>query len=373
MAKLGRILIVGGGIAGLTVAAALRQSGFDPQLVERNTSWLTVGAGIAMQPNAMRALRRLGVATAVENAGALIRRFVFRDQRGETLCAIDLDELWGDVGRVVCLERAKLQDALLGAADGVPCRLGTWITSLTQADRGVSVEFNDGKSGHYDLVIGADGIASSVRQLALSSVGPSYGGQMVWRSLAPIRAAEIQFWLGDGCFFGLFPVSDERTYGFGYTAEPQRRQDPVHGRLGRLRGRFAGFGELVSAYLASVESDDAIHCSAVEWLELDRWHEGHVVLIGDAAHASSPMMGQGGCLAIEDALVLAELLYSSESIENALEAYVRRRRPRVDWVQNQSRILGQSVLLPPAVRDGVLRERGERMFKERYAPLIPPP
>jgi FAD-dependent urate hydroxylase len=373
MAKLDRILIVGGGIAGLTVAAALRKRGFDPELVERNTSWLALGAGIAMQPNAMRVLRTLGVAAAVENAGASIRRFVFCDQKGETLCAIDLEELWGDVGRVVCLERVELQDALLDAADGSRCRLGTWITSLKQADGGVSVEFNDGKGGDFDLVIGADGIASSVRQLALCSDAPNYGGQMVWRSLAPIHVDEIQFWLGDGCFFGLFPVSEERTYGFGYVAEPQRRHDPEHGRLKRLRDRFAGFGELVRAYLASLACDEQIHCSAIEWLELDRWHESHVVLIGDAAHASSPLMGQGGCLAIEDALVLAELLSSSENIENALDAYARRRRPRVDWVQSQSRVLGQSLLLPPELRNGVLLERGERMFKERYAPLTPPP
>jgi 2-polyprenyl-6-methoxyphenol hydroxylase-like FAD-dependent oxidoreductase len=108
-------------------------------------------------------------------------------------------------------------------------------------------------------------------------------------------------------------------------------------------------------------------------LELDGWHKGRVVLIGDASHASSPMMGQGGCLAIEDAAVLAELLQSSKSIEDALEAYVLRRRARVDWVQSQSNVLGQSVLLPPSVRDGVVRERGAEAFRARYAPLLVEP
>jgi 2-polyprenyl-6-methoxyphenol hydroxylase-like FAD-dependent oxidoreductase len=96
------------------------------------------------------------------------------------------------------------------------------------------------------------------------------------------------------------------------------------------------------------------------------------VLIGDAAHASSPLMGQGGCMAIEDAFVLAELL-ASRTVDDALEAYVQRRRPRVDWVQRESAILGKSALLPPSIRDGVLRERGAEMFRARYLPLLAEP
>jgi len=106
-----------------------------------------------------------------------------------------------------------------------------------------------------------------------------------------------------------------------------RLQDPVQGRLGRLRDRFAGFGPMVQEYLASLEQDKEIHCGPIEWLELDEWCSGRVVLIGDAAHASSPMMGQGGCMAMEDAVVLAELLGSADQIEDAFGAYAARRRP----------------------------------------------
>jgi 2-polyprenyl-6-methoxyphenol hydroxylase-like FAD-dependent oxidoreductase len=147
----------------------------------------------------------------------------------------------------------------------------------------------------------------------------------------------------------------------------------AHGRLRRLRERFSAFGGLVKAYLAKLECDEQIHCAAIESLELDHWQKGRVVLIGDAAHASSPMMGQGGCMAIEDATVLAELLKSAKSIEDALNAYVLRRRARVDWVQSQSSVLGQSVLLPPAVRDGVVWEKGAQAFQARYAPLLAEP
>jgi 2-polyprenyl-6-methoxyphenol hydroxylase-like FAD-dependent oxidoreductase len=97
------------------------------------------------------------------------------------------------------------------------------------------------------------------------------------------------------------------------------------------------------------------------------------VLIGDAAHASSPMMGQGGCMAIEDAFVLAELLAGSRTVDDALESYVQRRRPRVDWVQRESSALGKTALLPPAARDAALRERGAEMFRARYLPLLAEP
>jgi 2-polyprenyl-6-methoxyphenol hydroxylase-like FAD-dependent oxidoreductase len=147
-------------------------------------------------------------------------------------------------------------------------------------------------------------------------------------------------------------------------------QDPVQGRLGRLRNRFAKFGGLVQEYLASLDQDEQIHCGPIDWLELDEWRSGRVVLIGDAAHACSPMMGQGGCMAMEDAVVLAELLGAADHIEDALGAYVERRRPRVDWVVQQSRAMSESLGMPPGIRNAALRERGGQMFRHRFGPLV---
>jgi 2-polyprenyl-6-methoxyphenol hydroxylase-like FAD-dependent oxidoreductase len=373
--ELRRILIAGGGIAGLTLAAALRQRGFAPELVERSSEWKTVGAGIAVQPNGLRALHALGAGTNVEQAGTVIRHWLFRDHRGELLCDIDLEELWGETGTFLGVEQAKLQTALRAAATGTHCHLGTWITSLSQSDHGAFVRFNDGSEGDYDLVVGADGIASAARELTLSTDPPVYGGQMAWRSVAPIRPGgltNLQFWLGEGCFFGLCPVGDGCTYGFANVTQ-QRVHDPVQGRLERLRKLFAGFGDPIQEYLAALESDAQIHCGTIEWLDLGQWHTGRVVLIGDAAHASSPMMGQGGCMAMEDAIVLAEILHAADELESALNAYVTRRRPRVGWVQQQSRATGDGFRLPSDVRNAVLRDRGITIFRERFSPLIPPP
>jgi 2-polyprenyl-6-methoxyphenol hydroxylase-like FAD-dependent oxidoreductase len=236
----------------------------------------------------------------------------------------------------------------------------------------VHVTFSDGSAGEYDLVVGADGINSTVRRLAVDDEPPAYGGQMVWRAIAPIRPrglTKLQFLLGDGCFFGLCPVGDGGTYGFANTSEPRFHDEP-EGRLERVRARFASFGSIVHEYLGALDSDDSLHCSAIEWLEREAWSNGRVVLIGDAAHAGSPMMGQGGCLAMEDAYVLAEELSNAPSVESALASYIARRAPRVKWVREHSRAVGESLRLPSAVRNGVLRQRGDQLLQDRYRPLV---
>jgi len=328
-----------------------------------------------MQPNGIRILRTLGLGPAIEQAGTVIRHWDFCDQQGEVLCETDLEGLWGDVGPFIGIERTKLQQVLLAGAAAVPSRLGASILSLTQDEHRVSVRFNDGSAGDYDLVVGADGIGSTVRTLALSEAPPIYAGQMVWRSLAPIRPrslTKVQFLLGEGCFFGLCPVGNGQTYSFGNITAPHFH-DPVQGRLERVRERFAAFGGIVQEYLAALESDEEIHCSPIEWVDQEEWYTGHVVLIGDAAHASSPMMGQGGCLAMEDAYVLAEVLRSAASVESALNTYVSRRSPRVQWVQQESHAVSESFRLPVAIRNAALRERGDQMVHHRFAPLIPAP
>lgn len=376
MAKLGTILVVGGGVAGLTTAAALDRYGFTTELVERQQAWQALGAGFLVQPNGMRMLGSLGLAAGVENAGAVVRRWQFCNEQGEVLSEIDLETLWGDAGPCVGIERPNLQRALLPGVANVRCRLGTSVISLEQDDRRVLVGFSDGSTGDYDLVVGADGIRSTVRALTLTAAVPSDLGAMNWRSIAPIRPAglsALQIHLGEGCVFGLVPMGAGRTYAFAYVIE-QRFHDPLEGRLARLRSRFATFGGRVQEYLASLERDDQVICSAMEWMECEKWHLGRVVLVGDAAHASSPMMGQGGCMAMEDACALAEELRASATVQDALASYVNRRKPRVEWVQHQSMTLAESLTTgPSAVRDAALRERGNQIMRARFGPLVAAP
>jgi 2-polyprenyl-6-methoxyphenol hydroxylase-like FAD-dependent oxidoreductase len=253
--------------------------------------------------------------------------------------------------------------------------LGVSLTALTQKDASVEVRFSDGTSGNYDLVVGADGIRSTVRTLAVASSSPLYAGQMAWRSIIPTRPqgmVDMMLLMSEKSFFGLVPMGEGHTYGFG-VVDGERFEDSLAGRLDRFRRRFAGFGAPVPAYLASLQSDPQLHFGPIEWVELDEWYRGRVVLIGDAAHAGPPHMGEGGCMAMEDALVLADVFRTAESLASALEAYVLRRRPRADWVQKQSRATAQAWVLSPAARNSALRERGDQMFRDRYRPLIPAP
>jgi 2-polyprenyl-6-methoxyphenol hydroxylase-like FAD-dependent oxidoreductase len=375
MAGIETVLVVGGGIAGLTTAAALHRRGFATELVERQPTWRALGAGFLVQANGMRALLSLGLAADVEKAGSVVRRWQFCDEQGDVLSDTDLETLWSGAGPCVGIERPELQRALLPGVAKLRCRLGISVTSLAQDDRRVSVGFSDGSHSDYDLVVGADGIKSTVRALILTSVAPTDLGAMNWRSIAPIRPAgltALQMHLGDGCMFGLVPVGAGRTYAFAYVIQP-RFHDPEEGRLVRLRRRFATFGGCVQEYLGALERDDQIICSAMEWMALGTWHKGRVVLVGDAAHASSPMMGQGGCMAMEDACVLAEDLRAAATLEDGLARYVDRRKPRVEWVQRQSLAIGEGLTMPSAVRNAAMRERGFETMKARFGPLVAPP
>jgi FAD-dependent urate hydroxylase len=378
VAQVEQILIVGGGIAGLALATALQRQGFaaeSVEIVERSPTWPAVGAGIALHANGGRMLRALGLGAAIEQASARFSRWGFFDQRGERLCETNLDDLWGNVGPCMGITRVLLQEILLSGAGATLYRLGVTITAIRQDRDRVTVDFDNGSSGDYDLVVGADGVYSTVRTLAVDDATPEYANIMAWRSVVPIRPGgltNLMILLGKDSFFGLVPVGDGQTYGFGAIVGARFHDAPA-GRLERFRRRFASFGGPVPGYLAALEYDEQLHVGPIEWVETERWHNGRVLLIGDAAHAATPHMGEGGSMALEDAFVLAEELRAADTIEMALDQFIARRRPRTNWVQEQSRIAARGWALPPAARDAVLRERGDQMLRDRYSALIPPP
>jgi 2-polyprenyl-6-methoxyphenol hydroxylase-like FAD-dependent oxidoreductase len=196
----------------------------------------------------------------------------------------------------------------------------------------------------------------------VSDVAPTRTATVGWRCVVAGRPAGVEhlvLLLGDGCFLGLVPVGGRHTYGFAGTSDADAG----------LRDRFAEFGGPVPDFLGRLGDATPPHVAPIGCVTLDRWHDGRVVLVGDAAHATHPHMGQGGSLAVEDALVLADELARADTLPSALDAHVRRRRPRVDWVHEQSSRAAAAWVLPAADRDAALRTHGDRLLQERYRPL----
>ena len=298
----------------------------------------------------------------------MISRQRVSDDRGRLLVEIDLAELWDGMGPCVALQRADLHAVLLDGAREVPLRLGAEIRGLREQGGTLLVEFGDGTGGEYDLVIGADGIRSTVRRRAFGDDAAARPiGQVGWRFLTACPP-EITTWSMmpvHRTAFLMIPIGNGRMYCYCdvvSSSGEDRRQD-----LGQL---FSGYAEPVPNLLDSVAERDVVHRSTIEEVALDSWVRGRVLLVGDAAHATSPNMAEGAAMALEDALVLAECLRRREAIPAALLAFEARRRPRTDWVRAETHRRDRTRSLPTVVRKMVLRAVGRRIFRSNYRPLL---
>jgi FAD-dependent urate hydroxylase len=366
-----RILVVGAGIAGLGAARALRQRGFAADIVERDPAWTHTGAGIYLPGNAARALRALGLESAVAERGSLIRHQRLCDHRGNLLADIDLAALWGDVGPCLALHRADLHAVLASHADPVPVRMGVSLQGLSQQDESVTVEFDDGSAGRYDLVLGADGIHSQVHRLVVGANLVRPAGQVAWRFVTKCPP-EVTTWtvlLGREVTFLAVPIGRGQVYCYCDTPADStpRPEGDVTGRLAEL---LTGFAAPVPAILDTLGPAGAVQVGPIEEVILDRWSRGSVLLVGDAAHAMSPNMAEGAAMALEDGLVLAGCLASGRGIAQTVATFQARRRPRAQWVLAQTHRRDRTRNLPPAVRNLVLRRWGRNIVHANYRPLL---
>jgi 2-polyprenyl-6-methoxyphenol hydroxylase-like FAD-dependent oxidoreductase len=371
-----RVLIVGGGIAGLALAPMLARTDVAVEVIERAPAWQPAGTGMYLPGNAVRALRALGLETRVASQAIEIQRQRFCDHHGRLLCEVDVAEMWAAVGPCLALHRADLHAFLREAAGEVPVRIGLAVERLAQRDGIVSVEFSDATNGEYDLVVGADGIQSAVRRLTFAPTAvPRPVGQVGWRFLAP-RPPEVTTWsvmLGRGTAFLTLPLAGDRVYCHCDVVSPPAHDTPERGPAQRLNELFAEFAEPAATLLEALDAAADIHVSTIEEVALDRWAHERVVLIGDAAHATSPNMAQGAAMALEDALVLTDCLHRIPAIPDAIAAFEARRRPRTDWVRAQTHRRDHTRYLPPTIRDNVLRFLGRRIFHANYRPLLDQP
>jgi FAD-dependent urate hydroxylase len=364
-----RVLVVGAGIAGLAVARALRMTGIRPEVVEELPATTVPGAGIYLPGNAARALRSLDLDTPLRRLGQVVDRQVFLDARGRKLCEVDVGQLWAGIGESRALPRAELHRVLLSAAGG-EVRYDTGVRALEIEHDTATVEFGDGSRSTYDLVVGADGRRSTVRTGAGLGGAARPTGQIVYRSVVTggPRLHEWTALLGRRAAFVAVPMGAGRLYCHAdETVAPDAAAptDP----LAHVREVFGGYGGPVPAVLEAMEK---VQVARTDEVELGRWSRGPVLLVGDAAHATSPSLAQGAAMAFEDAVVLGEVLRSAAGVPEALAAYESRRRPRTRWVLDRTRERDRTRDVPPALRDPLLRRRGERIFREHYRVLAEP-
>ena len=361
------MLIVGAGIAGLALARALYQRGITAAVVERATVWEATGAGLYLPANAVRALQELGIGPALAARANPIGHQRLLDHRGRLLADIDLDRIWDGVGGCVAIRRVALHEALRESTADVPVRLGTSVTNLENGEA-PRVSFSDGSTGSYDLVVGADGVRSTMRSLALGGPAASYVGQASWRFVAH-GVPGISDWtamLDRGRAFLTVALGQAAVYCYA----DLNTSKPADAASEDWRECFSDFAAPVPRLL---EQASEAYFAPIEEVAPPTWTARRVVLVGDAAHASSPNMAQGAAMAVEDALVLAEMLAGDQSVDDALAGYVERRTARVSWVQEQTHRRDRTRSLPTTIRNLTLRLAAERIFRSNYGPLRDPP
>jgi 2-polyprenyl-6-methoxyphenol hydroxylase-like FAD-dependent oxidoreductase len=343
-----KAIIIGGGIAGLTTAIALRKVGLDAEVYERAPELREVGAGIGLGANAVKSLRHLGLDVPVLAAGDSWRCAELRSWRGRVLLSEDFTRHEGILGAcATVIHRADLLDILLAALPGEAVRFGHEFTDYTLTATGVKARFANGASAAGDLLIGADGLFSEVRAQMLGPAPPRYRGHTCWRAVVPFPYERIppgyicEVW-GRGARFGIVRTGGERIYWFATLNTPALDPAaPLPPQKSFLERTFGGWAAPVPELVALTPEAAILRNDIFDRPPGRRWFEGRVLLIGDAAHPTTPNLGQGGGMAIEDALVLARLLRNSSDIPAALEAFTRERYQRTAVITRESRCFGQ--------------------------------
>jgi len=384
-----RIAVIGGGIGGLTLALALRQRGLAATVYEQAAELAEIGAAVALSANATRELRRLGVLDAVTAASCEPTDLIYRDGRtGARVAAHPVRDGGAYQARFGApyygIHRADLQRALSGALAGDGLHLGHRLTGITEADGAMRLSFANGHTAEADLVVGADGVRSLVRQYVTGGEGVSYSGTSALRGIVPtagLRALPdpyaIQFWMGPDAHllhYAIGPAGEDVNY-FAVMEGPAEWHAPgstaAIAREDALAA-FAGWHPAVVEMVAAVPDHKRWGLFTVR--PLLRWSRGRAVLLGDSAHAMVPHHGQGANTTIEDAITLAELLPGAapDGMDALMATYGHLRRARTRKIQRSSWATNGLLHLPdgPAPHAAAaLADRDRRMaaFPEDFA------
>jgi 2-polyprenyl-6-methoxyphenol hydroxylase-like FAD-dependent oxidoreductase len=375
MRAVNRVLIAGGGIAGMSLAIALQRAGIAAEIVEIDPHWRVYGAGITITGPSLRAFDRLGLLQRIEELGFCYDATSICDAAGNVLVAARVPgrPLGPRIPNGGGILRPVLHRILSEAAraSGARVRLGVGVAAVEEGGGTAGVQFTDGSGGRYDLVVGADGVHSRLRELAFPGApGPAFTGQGCWRAVVP-RPPDLdggRVFVGGPVKAGVTPVSREEMYLFLLQHVPDNPRMPEERWPELLAAQLQGFGGLLGAIRDRLDASSRINYRPLEKLLLPPpWHRGRVLLIGDAAHATTPHLASGAGLAVEDALVLTELLCSNPALDEALNRFVQRRYERCRMVVENSVRLGEmETRLAPAAEQAELQQASMRAL---HAPI----
>jgi 2-polyprenyl-6-methoxyphenol hydroxylase-like FAD-dependent oxidoreductase len=343
------ILIIGGGIGGLTSAIALRRDGHDVTVIEKDPNWAVYGVGIIQQGNVIRAVKELGIIDLYLDAGFGFDFVEVFSPSGQKLARIPAPRLVEDYPANVGIGRRALHTVLGECAkkSGADVRLGITADELEDDGERVTVRFSDGSSQLFNIVIGADGLYSRTReQLFPAAPKPQFTGQSVWRYnfKRPVELDSLQAYEGR-IGVGLVPLSTDLMYMFVTTPEPDNPRYEVEGLAAAMRSKLEGMPAAITNLAEQITDDAAVVYKPLETQFISgAWHNGRTVLLGDAVHATTPHLGQGAGMAIEDSIVLAEEIARAESPEAAFTAYRARRFERCKFIVETSLSLCRSQL-----------------------------
>lgn len=334
------VVIVGAGIGGLAAAAALRGGGHEVSVLERATEFTPLGAGLSVWPNGSHALRALGLDDVVDSAGvprgdAGIRRAA----DGSLIASSNTDELEARYGAPLALvHRGDLQRALLEAAGAGTVRFNATVSEVDEAG---SLTLDDGETLVADVIIGADGIRSVVREHLLTDGEPTASGHVAYRSVVdwPEEVPAGEYW-GRGEVFGIAPLSRGRVYWYAALPVEGDGNGQAAEQLGRLRDRYRSWAEPIPSILAATEASALLRNELFDRDPVERCGRGRLTLLGDAAHPMLPFLGQGPCCALEDAVALGAALDDASEdggVEVALRSYEADRAPRAAGLVKGSR------------------------------------
>ena len=347
MSQIKRVLIVGGGIGGLCTGIGLARAGIASKIVEIKTDWSVYGVGIIQPSNQLRALAELGLAEACVARGSAFLGWEFCNDAGKVQSRVPNPEVAGPgYPPINGIARPVLHEILTTAARqlGIEVRLGLTVDAIDDTADHVQVRFSDGSTGAYDLMIGADGAYSKMRTLLFGdSHRPVFNGLAVWRYNFP-RPPDMEWGsvhYSRRAKAGLVPISPSLMYVFVVTPEPTNAKPSSSSLADDMRERLGNFSGPVAALREQIVDPAGVVYRPMEpMLQPAPWHRGHVLLIGDAAHAATPHLSQGASIAIEDAALIAQLLPQDRPLGDLLAEFMRRRFERCKFVVDTSSKMG---------------------------------